>query len=98
MPQFDLPLEELRRYRPDVAVPDDLDDFWHGTLAAAREHELNAEFTRGDTGLVVVETYDVTFAGYGGTPGQGALPPPPPPPQRPAARAGHAPARRGPGP
>jgi cephalosporin-C deacetylase len=73
MPQFDLPLDELRRYRPELAVPDDLDEFWKGTLAAARGHELNAEFTRVDTGLVVVETYDVTFAGYGGTPIRGWL-------------------------
>jgi cephalosporin-C deacetylase len=73
MPQFDLPLEELRRYRPDVAVPDDLDQFWKATLAAAREHELGARFTPVDTGLVVVETYDVTFAGYGGSPVKGWL-------------------------
>src|SRR2546423_2875903 len=73
MPHFDLALEELRRYKPDVAVPDDLDQFWKATLAAAREHELAARFTRVDTGLVVVETYDVTFAGYGGSPVKGWL-------------------------
>jgi cephalosporin-C deacetylase len=73
VPHFDLPLEELRRYRPDVAVPDDLDGFWKETLAAARGHELAARFTPVDTGLVVVETYDVAFAGYGGTPVKGWL-------------------------
>jgi cephalosporin-C deacetylase len=85
MPHFDLPLEELRRYRPDVAVPDDLDRFWKQTLAAAREHELAARFTRVDTGLVVVETYDVTFAGYGGSPVKGWL-------HLPAHRTGRLPA------
>ncbi|OLB65721.1 MAG: acetylxylan esterase [Actinobacteria bacterium 13_2_20CM_2_72_6] len=85
MPHFDLALEELRRYKPDVAVPDDLDQFWKATLAAAREHELAARFTRVDTGLVAVETHDVTFAGYGGAPVKGWL-------HLPAQRTGRLPA------
>ncbi|ARX88142.1 acetyl xylan esterase [Streptomyces alboflavus] len=28
MPHFDLPLEELRRYRPELSEPDDFDVFW----------------------------------------------------------------------
>jgi len=62
MSHFDLPLDELRRYRPDVAVPDDLDEFWRETLAQAHEFDLAARFTPVDTGLVAVETFDVTFA------------------------------------
>src|SRR5256885_11702509 len=85
MPHFDLALEELRRYKPDVAVPDDLDQFWKATLAAAREHELAARFARVDTGLVAVETHDVTFAGYGGAPVKGWL-------HLPAQRTGRLPA------
>jgi cephalosporin-C deacetylase len=70
---FDLPLDELRRYRPNVAVPDDLDEFWRETLAQARKYDLAARFTPVDTGLVAVETFDVTFGGYGGSPVRGWL-------------------------
>jgi cephalosporin-C deacetylase len=40
MPQVDLPLEELERYRPDVAEPADFDAFWAGSLAEAAQHPL----------------------------------------------------------
>jgi cephalosporin-C deacetylase len=68
MPQMDLPLDELRRYESDVVVPADLRAFWDETLAEAGRHELAASFTRVDSGLVTVETYDVVFAGFGGHP------------------------------
>lgn len=68
MPLFDLPLEQLQAYKPDVLEPDDFDDFWRRTLAEARAHPLNASFERVDSGLTLVESYDVTFAGYGGQP------------------------------
>ena len=67
MPQFDLPLEELRAYTPDLAVPDDLWPFWDRTLAEAQATELLATATLVDTGLTLVETYDVGFSGFGGT-------------------------------
>ncbi|HSS36578.1 MAG TPA: acetylxylan esterase [Patescibacteria group bacterium] len=68
MPQFDLPLAELRAYAPDLAEPADLDRFWATTLADARTHDLAATFTPIDTGLSAIATLDVTFAGYGGSP------------------------------
>jgi len=68
MPYADLPLDELRAYRPALPVPDDLADFWAGTLADARRHPLDATFTRVDAGLRLVETFDVTFRGFGGDP------------------------------
>ena len=68
MAHVDMPLPELRAYRPDLAVPDDLDRFWSDTLAEARGHPLDATFTRFDGGLAVLDTYDVTFAGFGGSP------------------------------
>src|SRR2546430_16571696 len=97
MPHFDLALEELRRYKPDVAVPDDLDQFWKATLAAAREHELAARFPRGDTGLVAGETHHVTVAGYGGAPVKGWLHLPAPRPGRRPAAARYASDAAGPG-
>ncbi|MHB1172906.1 MAG: acetylxylan esterase [Lacisediminihabitans sp.] len=64
--QNDWPLSELERYRPELAVPPGLADFWSRTLAETREFELNARFDRVDTGLELVETFDVRFSGYGG--------------------------------
>jgi cephalosporin-C deacetylase len=64
--EFDLPLEQLREYRPPREEPDDFDAFWQRTLSEARSHDLDARFERVDTGLATVETYDVTFSGYGG--------------------------------
>jgi cephalosporin-C deacetylase len=68
---FDLPLPELRGYRPDLAEPDDLDAFWAATLAETRGHPLAASFVPVDSGLTVIETFDVTFAGFGGHPIRG---------------------------
>ena len=64
MPQFDLPLPELRAYAPDLPVPSDLDEFWAATLAEARSHKLDATFEPVDSGLTVIETLDVSFAGF----------------------------------
>ncbi len=66
MAHFDLPLEELEAYRPARTEPADFDQFWQGTLAAARQHSLDARFDRVDYGLKSVEVYDLTFSGYGG--------------------------------
>lgn len=63
-----MPLEEMRAYAPPLAVPADLDAFWEATLAEAREHDLAATFTPVDSGLRVISTFDVTYAGHGGSP------------------------------
>jgi cephalosporin-C deacetylase len=70
---FDLPLEQLRGYRPPRNEPSDFDAFWADTLAEARSHPLAASFEPFDVGLRTVETYDVTFAGYAGQPIRGWL-------------------------
>jgi cephalosporin-C deacetylase len=66
VPQYDLPLSELRAYAPDLPAPADLDQFWSTTLAEARTHDLAATFAPVDSGLTVIETLDVTYAGFGG--------------------------------
>ncbi|MFD9904410.1 acetylxylan esterase [Streptomyces sp. NPDC059063] len=73
MPHFDLPLEELRRYRPELPEPEDFDAFWEKTLSAAREHDLDARFERVDAALASVDVFDVTYAGFGGHPVKGWL-------------------------
>jgi cephalosporin-C deacetylase len=66
--QFDMPIAEMRAYTPDLAEPADLDDFWATTLAATREHDLDPTFEPVDNGLALIETFDVTYAGFGGAP------------------------------
>jgi cephalosporin-C deacetylase len=63
----EMPLSELQEYRPDLAVPKDLDAFWRMTLSEVTEHSLDvvAEPVR-DTPLRSVVVYEVAFAGFGG--------------------------------
>ncbi|MEE1650185.1 acetylxylan esterase [Brachybacterium sp. J144] len=68
MALFDLPLEELRRYRPELSEPADFDAFWAGTLDRAREYEVLEDVVDVETGLDLVETFDVTFRGHDGAP------------------------------
>jgi cephalosporin-C deacetylase len=62
----DLPLEQLIRYRPTVAEPDDFDDFWQRTLTEARGHDLDVSCEQVDTPYRTVTVYDVRFRGYAG--------------------------------
>lgn len=68
MPHFDLPLAELEQYRPELAVPEDFDDFWARTLAEARSRSAPPVFASVENGLALVETFDVTFSGFDGDP------------------------------
>lgn len=66
MPRYDLPLDELRAHRCTTPVPSDLDAFWADQLAALAHRPLEPSFVPVDTGLVTVETYDVSYAGADG--------------------------------
>jgi cephalosporin-C deacetylase len=68
---FDLPLDQLKTYKPERTEPADFDSFWQKTLAEACQHPLDARFEPVETGLKLVEAYDVTFNGYGGQPIKG---------------------------
>ncbi len=68
MAQYDLPLAQVRAYRPELRVPPDLTDFWEGTLADTRSHDLAAEFVPIENGLTTIATLDVTYSGFGGAP------------------------------
>ena len=73
MALFDMPLEQLRGYRPYRNEPGDFDTFWQTTLEEARAFPLAPVFESVDAKLRTVETYDVTFNGYGGQPIKGWL-------------------------
>ena len=74
MPLWDLDPETLVSYAAaDVAEPADFDEFWVGTLAQARTHDLALRLQPVDTGLALVDVFDVTFAGFDGQPVRGWL-------------------------
>ena len=70
---FDLPLDQLRAYRPARIEPPDFDEFWSRSLSDARRFDLNPIFVPIDNGLTLIESFDVTFNGYGGQPIKGWL-------------------------
>jgi cephalosporin-C deacetylase len=84
MSYFDLPRNELERYRPEVPAPADFDEVWARTLTQAREVPMTVTRTPVDTRLRTVTVEDVTFPGFGGDPIAGWL-------VRPAATAGRLP-------
>ncbi len=59
----DMPLEELRQYRPEVAEPADFDAFWAESMADLGE--LDPVFEPANTVIKSVDVYDVTFTGHG---------------------------------
>jgi cephalosporin-C deacetylase len=73
VPSIDMGLPELLAYRPEISEPADFDQFWQSTLAEADEHPLAARFDPVDTGLRLIRTFDVSFAGAGGHPIRGWL-------------------------
>lgn len=64
----DLAEADLRAYRSSQQDPDDFDEFWAQTLAESRTCDPGVSIEAVDTGLVTIDVYDVTFAGYGGQP------------------------------
>ena len=64
----DLPLSELRTFRPEVQEPDDFDEFWSSTLAGSRELAEAPQVVPVSTVMTTVDVYDVTFSGFGGHP------------------------------
>jgi cephalosporin-C deacetylase len=64
--QFDMSLEELRRYRPSVDEPDDFDDYWAEAMAVAGGRGLDVEVAPADSVVTAIDVSDVRFTGHGG--------------------------------
>jgi cephalosporin-C deacetylase len=73
MPVTDLTGAELEAYTADVEAPGDLAHFWSTTLEEARAQASPPRLQQVDAGLRLVDTFDVTFTGYGGHPVKGWL-------------------------
>lgn len=63
---YDLPLDQLRAYTPELEEPSDFDAFWAETLNSKVRRTAKPSFEKISIGLKAIEAYDVTFAGYGG--------------------------------
>jgi cephalosporin-C deacetylase len=64
---FDMPLEQLRKYKSPDAEPADFDSFWRQTLKETGSYSLDATFEPvDDSSYKLIDAYDVTFSGFGG--------------------------------
>lgn len=66
MALFDMPLEQLEAYRPNLVAPADFDQFWLRTIGESLVHSKPVEVKLHDAGLPAVQVFDLTFSGFGG--------------------------------
>lgn len=67
MAQFDLSVPALRDFTADLPEPADFDAFWSSTIDQARQADLGLTVQPYPTPWRQVDTYDLSYAGYGGT-------------------------------
>jgi len=65
MALVDMPLEELKEYRPALTEKDDFDDFWKETRAVSDSQPLNYKMERIDYIVKDVNAYKVFYDGFG---------------------------------
>lgn len=70
MPFTDLPLDQLRAYRPELRRPADFDTFWADTIASARTDgaDVSLRLVPADTPVTGLVIEDLTFPGFAGDP------------------------------
>lgn len=66
MPSIDMPLEELRKYKPALTRQADFESFWEKTIAEALAQPLNAELIPYPFPARDVDVFAVRFDGFGG--------------------------------
>ena len=66
MPQFDLPLEDLRRYRNPRPAPPGLIEFWDRTISAARAFDGSVTADYGRTLAVTLDSEPVCLYNLNG--------------------------------
>ncbi len=66
MAYFDMAKELLRSYTPRLELPDDASEFWAATLRESRAIAAPTTWRPVVTGLTAIDTFDVTFSGFGG--------------------------------
>ena len=66
MPSIDMPIEQMRQYKPALYRQPDFEDFWDKTIAAATSQPVNAELIPYDLPAKGVECFAVRFDGFAG--------------------------------
>lgn len=66
MPSIDMPLEQLKQYKPPTYAATDFDSYWSSTINAAVRQPLNAELIPVNLPSRGVETFAVRFDGFEG--------------------------------
>jgi cephalosporin-C deacetylase len=66
MPSIDMPLEQLRQYKPSLYREEDFQSFWDSTVSAALQQPLNAELIPYNLPTSALQCYAVRFDGFGG--------------------------------
>jgi cephalosporin-C deacetylase len=65
MPSIDMPLEQLRQYKPPLYRESDFEEFWEKTSSGAVAQPLNAELIPYKLPAPAVECFAVRFDGFG---------------------------------
>ncbi|MEW9700341.1 acetylxylan esterase [Paenibacillus sp. SI8] len=63
---YDLPLDQLYTYKPDLTCQPDFNDFWEKTLAELKEIPLQYELTPYDYPVKGARVYRIQYAGFAG--------------------------------
>jgi cephalosporin-C deacetylase len=66
MPSIDMPIEQLRVYKPALYRAEDFQTFWDTTLSQSEKQPLNAELIPYDLRARGIECFAVRFEGFGG--------------------------------
>src|SRR3954471_23396286 len=66
MPSIDMPLEQLRQYKPGLYREADFESFWESTAAEALKQPINAELIPYDLRTKGLVCYAVRFDGFKG--------------------------------
>ncbi len=62
----DMPLKELKKYKPELTKKDDFDDFWRKTRAISDSEPLNYALKKVDYIVKDINVYKVFYDGFGG--------------------------------
>ena len=62
----DIPLEELRKYKPKQTKEDDFEEFWLGTKEISKSEPLNEEIKKIKYIVKEINAYKVYYDGFGG--------------------------------
>lgn len=63
---YDLELDELYSYRPDIQRPDDFIDFWRRSVEESRAYPLKPRFEAASHPFPLFDIYDLSYSGFAG--------------------------------